>query len=420
MNAAIWLWILLVMHPHNPRTMRIVEEYDDVRTAAKAMAEGHSLMNEQEKRRAKQVKNREVNALIKLCEDNDIRIVTIEDSEYPPLLRTISDPPVVLFVRGVLSHGGISVAVVGTREASEYGKMATKRVCDGLVATGASIISGLAVGLDTVAHRCALDGGGYTIGVLACGHLVDYPKESAELKEDILKAGGALISELLPHTESRASYFHFRNRLMSGLCIATLVTEAPIRSGCLLTADHAVEQERLLFCIPPHDISRIEYAGVIRYLRNGAIPCFSHLDIINASPSLSQRIDMEKLKSSIDDIERFIMREEVLRQAGISRKNKKYDEPSQEKFDKPSERSSKKSEDTEEPQNTTVEITEALLQSLDEHSAELLKLIGEMPRSIDDLIELTGMAYFDVTTALTDMEIAGHITLNVDGTYCLQ
>ncbi len=414
MNTAVWLWILLVMHPHNPRTMQIVNRYDDVRDAARAMRDGCDIMSEQEKKRAKNVKNRDVRQLMQLCADNDIRIVTIEDGEYPPLLRAISDPPIVLFVRGSLDQGGgLSVAVVGTRKASDYGIQSTKRICNGLAATGASIVSGLAVGLDTVAHRCAIEGQAHTIGVLACGHLVDYPKESAELKEDIINAGGAIISELFPRTESRAAYFHQRNRIISGLCMGTLVTEAPVRSGCLLTADHAVEQERLLFCIPPHDISRIEYAGVIRYLRNGAIPCFSHLDIINAVPSLAQRIDIDKLRSSIDDLEMFIMREEVLRQAGISRKNKKY--PA---VGGTSDEVHTESEKDAKPQKT--ELTDDLLQGLDESSAVLLKLIAEQPRSTDDLIELTGIAYFDATSALTDMEISGYIGLNADGTYSMQ
>lgn len=410
MNTAIWLWILLVMYPHNPRTMQIVESYDDVRAAARAMAEGCDPMSPQERRRAKVVKNRDVKALMQLCADNGIRIVTIEDSEYPPMLRAIPNPPVVLFVKGTLSHGGsLSVAVVGTRKPTEYGVQSTKRVCGGLAATGASIVSGLAVGLDTVAHRCAVEAGSHTVGVLACGHLVDYPRESAELKEDILNAGGAIISELLPRTEPRAGYFHQRNRIISGLCMGTLVTEAPVRSGCLLTADHAVEQERLLFCIPPHDISRVEYAGVIRYLRNGAVPCFSHLDIINAVPSLAQRIDLERLRSSIDDLELFIMREEVLRQAGVSRKNKRYSA-------EPPAAASAESAPAE-PSEPSAAVTEELLQSLDESSAALLRLIAEAPRSTDELIELTGIAYSEATAALTDMEISGYVTLNPDGTY---
>ncbi len=430
MNTDIWLWILLVMLPHNSRTMDIIGQFDNVRSAAVAMRDGScEQLTDNEKRRTQQVRNKDINALKKLCFENDIRIITIEDDEYPPLLRSIHNPPIVLFVQGTLANfnASRSIAVVGTREPSDYGIMAATRICNGLVATGTAIVSGLAVGLDTVVHRCALDGNVPTVGVLACGNLVDYPKESAQLKKDIISAGGAIISELLPHTTAKSGYFHQRNRIISGLCMGTLITEAPVRSGCLITADFAIEQERLLFCIPPHDISLVKYAGVIRYLRNGAIPCFSHLDIINAAPDTASRIDIEKLRNSIDDIEQFIMREEVLRQAGISRKRKgtPSDQHSHDTAQQSTQEHKSDTADTADTADTSASeqvstiIDEQLLQSLDENSAALLKLIAEQPKTTDELIELTGIGYFDITALLTDMEISGYITLNAGGFYSL-
>ncbi len=285
MNKEIWLWLLLVMLPYNDKTMQIVGQYGDVRSAAEAVRDGKcGLLNEDERKRAESTHSREVSTIIAECEANGIRIITIEDDEYPQRLKTIFNPPVVLFVQGSLA--GIDdepvLAVVGTRRASQYGLRTTKRICTELVRNGMVLVSGLAVGLDSIAHQCALSDGGRTIGVLACGNLVDYPAASHELKRSIIRSGGAIISELPPRTGVTKEYFRYRNRLISGLAQGTFITEAPDPSGCLHTASHAIEQGRELFCIPPHDIFDRRYMGVIGFLRDGATPVFSHIDILDA------------------------------------------------------------------------------------------------------------------------------------------
>ena len=285
MNKEIWLWLLLVMQPHNVKTMQIVEQYGDVRTAAEAIRDGKcGMLDADEKARAESIRSREVTAMMAKCEAGGIRIVTIEDDEYPERLRSVFNPPILLFVQGSLA--GLDdepvLAVVGTRRASNYGIQTTKRICTELVRNGMVIVSGLAVGLDTVAHQCSLAGGGRTIGVLACGNLVDYPAASRDLKRKIITSGGAVISELLPDTGVTKEYFRYRNRIISGLAQGTFITEAPDPSGCQRTAEHAVEQGRELFCIPPHDIFDQRYMGVIGFLRDGATPVFSHIDILDA------------------------------------------------------------------------------------------------------------------------------------------
>lgn len=285
MNKEIWLWLLLVMGPNNDRTLKIVEHYGNVKKAAEAIRDGKcDLVTDEDRERAKTIRSREVRNLIEECNAAEIRIITIEDEEYPSLLKEIYEPPVVLFVQGSLEelYNEAVLAVVGTRNASQYGLDVTRRICTELAAVGITIVSGLAVGLDTTAHQCALDKGARTIGVLACGHLVDYPVASHNLKQNILRGGGALISELLPHTQTSGDYFKYRNRIISGLAMGTFITEAPERSGCLLTAEHTIEQGRELFCLVPHDVMSPRYSGVIPYLRDGAIPVFDHIDIINS------------------------------------------------------------------------------------------------------------------------------------------
>lgn len=285
MNKEIWLWLLLVMLPYNEKTMQIVEQYGGARAAAEAIRDGNcELLSDEERSRAATVRSREVNGLIEECARNNIRILTIEDEEYPELLRSIYNPPIVLFVQGSLEglSDQVTLAVVGTRDPSGYGINAACRICTELSAVGMVIISGLALGLDAVAHQSALDKGGRTIGVLACGSLVDYPATNRRLKENILRSGGALISELLPHTAVSPEYFKHRNRIISGLAMGTFIVEAPEHSGCLLTAEHTIQQGRELFCLPPHDVFSSGFSGVIPYLRDGATPVFSHIDIINA------------------------------------------------------------------------------------------------------------------------------------------
>ena len=144
---------------------------------------------------------------------------------------------------------------------------------------GFAVVSGFALGLDSAAHRAVLKEDGCTAAVLASGLDVEYPKDNESAKKLIAK-NGVVISEYLPGTRPDRSSFQNRNRIISGLCFGTLVTEAAEGSGALITADHAVEQGRCLFCIPPGDIFDKRYSGVIKYLREGAVCTFSHLDII--------------------------------------------------------------------------------------------------------------------------------------------
>ncbi len=285
MNKEIWLWLLLVMLPHNERTMQLVERFGDVRAAAEAVRDGScDLITDEERERAAKIRSREVNAVISECESNNIRIITIEDCEYPALLRDIYAPPVVLFVQGSLDglSEQTSLAVVGTRNASRYGITAAKQICTELAALDITLVSGLAVGIDTAAHESALEKGARTIGVLACGSLVDYPAASRALKQNIIRSGGAVISELPPHTAVDPDYFRHRNRMISGLAHGTFVVEAPEHSGSLLTAEHAVQQGRELFCLPPYDVFSRACTGVVPYLRDGATPVFGSVDIVNA------------------------------------------------------------------------------------------------------------------------------------------
>lgn len=203
------------------------------------------------------------------------------DRRYPPLLRQIDRAPRLLFLRGDPGVLAVrSLAVVGTRQASAYGQRATAHLVDQLAAAGLGIVSGAALGVDALAHRRALDAGAPTVAVLGSGIDQAYPRGNRALIEQIA-AGGAVVSELPPGTRPLRGYFPARNRIISGLALATLVIEAGERSGALITADFALSQGRDVFALPG-DIFREQALGCNRLIAAGAAPALDAADILTA------------------------------------------------------------------------------------------------------------------------------------------
>ena len=179
-----------------------------------------------------------------------LHLVTWGDDQYPRLLAQLDAAPPVLFARGELTpRDELAVAIVGTRRCSPYGTMVAESLAGSLARRGFTIISGLAVGIDGAAHRGALQAGGRTIGVMACGLDVDYPGEHRNLKDE-MSASGAVLSESALGTPPTRERFPARNRIISGLALGVVVVEAPARSGALITADLALEQGREVFAVP--------------------------------------------------------------------------------------------------------------------------------------------------------------------------
>ena len=204
------------------------------------------------------------------CQRLGLRILTIQDAEYPGRLQNIYDPPCLLYVKGRLPaiDETAAVAVVGTRDCTPYGVACAEKLGYGLASGGAVVVSGLAKGIDAAASRGALRAGGITVGVVGNGLDVHYPYESRYLYEDIA-AAGALLSEYPPGTEPAGNHFPARNRIISGLSLATLVVEAPERSGALITAETALEQGRDVFAVPG-PIDAPASVGCNRLIRDGA------------------------------------------------------------------------------------------------------------------------------------------------------
>jgi DNA processing protein len=213
-----------------------------------------------------------------------IRRIRRGERGYPPLLRAIPDPPVQLWLRGEAPlHllGGPAVAVVGARVCSAYGRTVARTLARELAATGVVVISGLARGIDGEAHRGALEAGGLTVAVLGCGIDRDYPAAHAELASRIAAGGGLLVSEYEPGVEPAPWRFPARDRIIAGLCRATVVVEARERSGALITADFALEDGREVMAVPGEITSSLS-AGANALLRLGATPVTRVDDVLEA------------------------------------------------------------------------------------------------------------------------------------------
>lgn len=198
-----------------------------------------------------------------------ISVLSIADNGYPNLLKNITDPPICLFIKGKIDRDDFFLSVVGTRAPTSYGEEMTEYLVRELVRTGITIVSGMAYGIDAVAHRFAIDGGGKTIAVLGCGVNIIYPSSHASLYNRIIESGGAVISEFPPDQSVVKGMFISRNRIVSGLSRGILVIEGGENSGTLITARYGAQQGRDIFAVPGQATNKMSQAPNL-LIKNGA------------------------------------------------------------------------------------------------------------------------------------------------------
>ena len=213
----------------------------------------------------------------------NLSFITFEDTNYPYMLKNISDPPMVLYFKGNLGICNLekTLAVVGSRKASTHAKDVLTKILSELRNTDVCIVSGLASGIDTTAHQGALANNLKTIGVIASGFDFVYPTSNRELYKKIEEGGGAIVTEYFPTFEPLQWRFPQRNRIVSGLSYGTLVAEAAIKSGALITANLCLEQGRELMCIPGL-VSNPNTEGIYKLIKQGATIVTCAADILNA------------------------------------------------------------------------------------------------------------------------------------------
>lgn len=244
-----------------------------------------------------------------------INILSINDEQYPPLLRQLPDPPPVLYVYGQLIPSDTSVAIVGSRNSTPYGETITRTLAQDLANNQITIVSGMARGIDTSAHKGALDANGRTVAVMGCGLETVYPAENKALFHSIAKNNGAVISEFSMGARPEAYHFPSRNRIISGMSMGTIVVEAGNKSGSLITARLALEQNRQVFAVPGQVHSQMT-EGTHRLIKQGAKLIENAQDVLeDLGPFLNAHLQVlpEKKMSSrekdvppMDSIEKLI------------------------------------------------------------------------------------------------------------------
>ena len=315
--------------------------------------------------------------IINDCFIKEILIVTISDSLYPDILRNIENPPLILYVKGRLPDidNLTTINIIGTRKASIYGQIVTKKLAYNLAEAGVIIVSGMATGIDSLANKTAIIAGKPTLAVLGCSVDICYPAENRQLMDDII-ATGAVISEFPPTTRPLGSNFPQRNRIMSGISKGTLVIEAPEKSGTLITANYALEQGRDVFAIPGN-IDNPNSSGCNSLIKSGAKMVTCAWDI------LEEYADDLKCVHKISTHKREI-------NVKVLSEEKKF----------------KQNTVTEQQ---SPEISKTKRQNMTQVESTLYDIINEGVEYIDDIIAKSDLKPSQVMSTITMLEIYGDI-----------
>lgn len=325
--------------------------------------------------------------VFKECKNSGYTIITPQSELYPERLKNLSDMPLVIYGAGDCSviNDRLSLGIVGTRNASDYGIQIAQKLSYTLAKGGATIVSGGALGIDSEAHAGAMLAKGRTIAFLGCGLSYKYLMENASLRKAITRYG-ALFSEYSPFSPPSKRSFPIRNRLISGVSLGVIVIEAGVKSGSLITASRALEQGKDVFAVPG-DIIRSSFDGANHLIKNGAKPVFKAEDVLCEYDYLyGEYINSEYLDLALSEIEYVDFRKK--------------------KSTKPTEREKVKEKPTE---KTTQTKENKIPEDVSEDAIAVFKVLTETPLHIDDIIRTTGMKMNTVLSALTELELEGTV-----------
>ncbi len=381
-SVKYWVWLAALRGVPNVTKIRLLQHFEEPDSIYFADKGEYLLVEGMTREAAEALESKSTRVaewILRQCEKLGLQILTYRDGMYPDLLRNIYDPPVLLYAKGrvPLFDEEVGVAMVGSRRASQYALEAGERLAGELAGYGAVVVSGMAAGADSAAHRGALKAGGVTVGVIGCGHDVIYPSSSKDLYED-LPVRGAILSEYPPGTRPDGSHFPVRNRILSGICRSVVVMEAPARSGALITAARALEQGKDVFAIPGR-MGDWHCAGSNLLLRDGAGVITDAWDV---------------LESWAD---RF-----PLKLAGRKRSAPQPEEDEEE------ERPAPEPEKAPDPL-PTLRLSAGEGNLSDDQIAILRYLEGHPDAQVDDMIDATGILTRRVLSALTVLEIDGYV-----------
>lgn len=362
-TAKYWVWLTLAIGVNNPKQKRIYETYDsivDFYSGGIYEWRLSGIFSEKDICSLLNTKLSDAEKVINKCKKLNYDIVCIDDTSYPQKLRNIDVPPCVLYVWGELPDidNRLSIAMVGTRNATQYGVMASHILSSSLAKLGVIIVSGGALGIDSASHTGVLEANGTTICVLGCGIDYRYLMSNAPMRKNIASTG-AVISEYPPGTSPFPGNFPVRNRIISGLCDGVIVVEADEKSGSLITVNHALEQGREVFAVMGNINSRYS-TGTNKMIKDGATPVTSYIDVIEMFPNY-----------------KIVTEDEVTTELSAQNNSEINKEPVKHK--------------------ENLDISE---------TAELIyKCIGNEPIHIDQIVIKTGLPVSKVLQSLTELEL---------------
>lgn len=383
-NLKYWLWLGSLEGLSNLSRLRLLAQLGSPESVYYASEEELARVEGLSRGQVKLLAEKSLSGADRIlgrCEELGLRVLTLQDAEYPARLKSIFDPPVLLYVKGRLPtvDEEVTIAMVGTRGATPYGVRSAEELGYGLARQGAVVVSGMAEGIDAAALRGALRAGGRTISVLGGGIDVIYPKENRYLYEDVA-ASGALITEYAPGTEPRGEHFLIRNRIIAGLSLGTVVVEAPERrSGALNTAHTALEQGRDVFAVPggiDAEMSR----GCNRLIREGAALVTEAWDILREY----QAVYPEKVAA------------------------KQVDVPDELGYQARQRKAAQRREEREQEEKETLRTVSLGSMSLSDDQAAVLRVLDtEEPMQADEVIEAAELTARRVLSALTVLVMDG-------------
>lgn len=339
-------------------------------------------LTQAEERRMAEATEDHAERILAFCDDYGCRILTPDDEEYPERLKHIYAPPSVLYVLGSLAglEDTLAIAMVGTRHNTDYGRRAAESISGELAAQGVTIVSGMAYGIDTICHRAVLRANGRTIAVWGTGIDKPYPAANRELAKAIVQSGGAIVTEFPPGEEPLPFHFPIRNRIIAGLCQGTVVVEGGYHSGSLITAGHALTQNRDVFAVPGGIFASMSQAPNW-LISQGAVMARNGGDILK-------------------EYEHFIKKVPVSSENGDS----PFDNPLGNGYNE------RKNLDASKTSQSGVQLS--LSQCLTDLQRQVYDALGEEPSSSDQIMARCGLPVGTVLAALTQMEIFGLVTVH--------
>ncbi len=381
-----WIWLQKVLKYGSNKVSYIAQNYESAKHFYDVGERDWRLSGIFTSKEIRDMLNAKISDARKIynrCKELGYQIVTYQDEEYPDRLKNIQNPPCVLYVSGsaeILNGNNTSVSIVGTRNATVYGMNTAFEMGLNLAKLGVTIVSGGAIGIDTAAHNGAVKGGGKTVAVLACGINYDYLKTNASLR-NVIAQNGALVSEYPPDYPVYSSNFIIRNRIVAGMSLCTLVVEAGEKSGSLITANLALDQNRDVFVTVPHDVEVETSKGVMSLIRDGA-------KVVTDAEQIFKEYNQDYSKSFESKFKVKKIRDELIEKAA---KNMQFTEFAEEiKISKP---------------DLKKQNVKKFPEGLSEEAEKVYNSLGDKKYHIDELSVILDMPIKNLLQIMTELEI---------------